>query len=164
MSAREEPARVVIMGAAGRDFHNFNTVYKDDAHSQVIAFTAAQIPDISDRRYPPALSGPRYPDGIPIVTEDRLAELCREQGVTDVVFAYSDVAHAHVMHQASVTLAAGADFVLLGPRRTMLQAKVPVIAVCAVRTGCGKSQVTRWISRLLKEHRLKVAVARHPMP
>lgn len=158
------PARVVIMGAAGRDFHNFNVVYRDNADSLVIAFTAAQIPNISGRRYPPALAGPRYPDGIPIVPEEQLAELCREHEVTEVVFAYSDVAHAHVMHQASVSLAAGADFVLLGPKRTMLHAKVPVIAICAVRTGCGKSQVTRWISRLLKGRGLKVVVARHPMP
>jgi predicted GTPase len=157
-------ARIVIMGAAGRDFHNFYVAYKNDADSQVIAFTAAQIPDISGRHYPPALAGPRYPDGIPIVPEEQLAKLCREQGVTEVVFAYSDVAHAHVMHQASVALAAGADFTLLGPKRTMLRAKLPVIAVCAVRTGCGKSQVTRWISRLLKGHGLKVAVVRHPMP
>lgn len=152
------------MGAAGRDFHNFNVVYRDDTDSEVIAFTAAQIPDIADRRYPPALAGPRYPDGIPIVPEERLAELCRERDVTEVVFAYSDVAHTHVMHQASVSLATGADFVLLGPKRTMLHAKVPVIAICAVRTGCGKSQVTRWIARLLKERGLKVAVVRHPMP
>ena len=157
-------ARVVIMGAAGRDFHNFNVVYKEDADSQVIAFTAAQIPGISGRHYPPALAGPRYSDGIPIVPEDQLARFCREQGVTDVIFAYSDVTHAHVMHQASVALAAGADFTLLGPQRTMLRAKVPVIAVCAVRTGCGKSQVSRWLSSRLKEHGLRVAVVRHPMP
>ncbi|MDH3582211.1 MAG: cyclic 2,3-diphosphoglycerate synthase [Hyphomicrobiales bacterium] len=157
-------ARVVIMGAAGRDFHNFNVVYKEDADSQVIAFTAAQIPGISGRHYPPALAGPRYPDGIPIVPEEQLAGLCREQGGTDVIFAYSDVTHAHVMHQASVALAAGADFTLLGPQRTMLRAKVPVIAVCAVRTGCGKSQVSRWLSSRLKEHGLRVAVVRHPMP
>jgi predicted GTPase len=152
------------MGAAGRDFHNFNVVYRDDADSEVVAFTAAQIPDIADRRYPPVLAGPNYPEGIPIIPEQQLAQLCREQRVDEVVFAYSDVAHAHVMHQASVGLAAGADFTLLGPKRTMLQAKVPVIATCAVRTGCGKSQVTRWIARLLKEHDLKVAVVRHPMP
>ena len=164
MPDMRDPKRVIIMGAAGRDFHNFNVAYKDDANTRVIAFTAAQIPDISDRRYPPSLAGPRYPDGIPIIPEDQLAELCREQGVTEVVFAYSDVDYAHVMHQASVSLAAGADFVLLGPKRTMLQAKLPVIAVCAVRTGCGKSQVTRWLSRLLKKHGQKVAVVRHPMP
>jgi len=164
MPDMRDPTWVIIMGAAGRDFHNFNVVYKDDANTRVIAFTAAQIPDISDRRYPPSLAGPRYPDGIPIVPEDQLAALCREQGATEVVFAYSDVTYAHVMHQASVSLAAGADFVLLGPKRTMLQAKLPVIAVCAVRTGCGKSQVTRWLSRLLKKRGQKVAVVRHPMP
>ncbi len=157
-------AQVVIMGAAGRDFHNFNVVYRDDPDSRVIAFTAAQIPGIADRRYPSALAGPHYPDGIPIVPEEELASLCREHQVTEVIFAYSDVTHAHVMHQASVVLAAGADFTLLGPQRTMLRAKVPVIAVCAVRTGCGKSQVSRWLSFLLKEHGLRVAVVRHPMP
>ena len=156
--------RVVIMGAAGRDFHNFNVVYRDDKHGQVVAFTAAQIPDIAGRRYPSVLAGPRYPNGIPIVPECELAELIREQNVSKVVFAYSDVAHDHVMHQASIGLASGADFVLLGPNRTMLQAKVPVIATCAVRTGCGKSQVTRWIAGLLKEYGLNVAVVRHPMP
>jgi len=164
MPVLRKPRRIVIMGAAGRDFHNFNVVYRDDTDSEVIAFTAAQIPDIADRRYPPALAGPRYPDGIPIVPEEQLAELCRERDVAEVVFAYSDVAHTHVMHQASVSLAAGTDFVLLGPKRTMLHAKVPVIAICAVRTGCGKSQVTRWIARILKERGLKVAVVRHPMP
>ena len=164
MPDMRDPTRIVIMGAAGRDFHNFNVVYRDDANARVIAFTAAQIPGISDRRYPASLAGPRYPDGIPIVPEDQLAALCREKGVTKVVFAYSDVTYAHVMHQASVSLAAGADFVLLGPKRTMLQAKLPVIAVCAVRTGCGKSQVTRWLSRLLKKRGQKVAVVRHPMP
>lgn len=156
--------RVVIMGAAGRDFHNFNMVYRKNPGAEVIAFTATQIPDISGRRYPPSLAGPQYPDGIPIVDEAELATLCREQRVDQVVFAYSDVDHARVMHKASVVLAAGADFLLLGPAHTMLQAKVPVIATSAVRTGCGKSQTTRWLSRLLKQHELRVAVIRHPMP
>src|SRR5690348_10571848 len=131
--------RVIILGAAGRDFHNFNMVYRDDATSVVIAFTAAQIPGIADRVYPASLAGPRYPTGIPIVAEDRLEELCRSEQIDQVVFAYSDVPHAHVMHLASRALAAGADFSLLGPRRTMLTSSRPVIAVSALRTGCGKS-------------------------
>lgn len=156
--------RIVIMGAAGRDFHNFNVVYRHDPAAKVVAFTAAQIPDIADRRYPPTLAGPAYPDGIPIVDEAELKALCREQRVDAVVFAYSDVSHALVMHRASIALAEGADFVLLGPNRTMLSAAVPVIATSAVRTGCGKSQVTRWLSRLLRKLGLGVAVIRHPMP
>jgi len=156
--------RVVILGAAGRDFHNFNVVYRDDPRFEVVAFTAAQIPDIAGRRYPAALAGARYPEGIPIVQEAELEGVCRSLGVDQVVFAYSDVPHAHVMHLASRALAAGADFVLLGPDRTMLAARVPVIAVSAVRTGCGKSQTARWISRRLHDRGLRVAVIRHPMP
>ncbi|NLV25187.1 MAG: GTPase [Deltaproteobacteria bacterium] len=156
--------RIIIMGAAGRDFHNFNMVYRDDPGTQVVAFTATQIPQIAGRRYPPSLAGGHYPQGIPVVEETQLAVLCREMGIDQVVFAYSDVSHALVMHQASVVLATGADFVLLGPDKTMLKAKVPVIATSAVRTGCGKSQTTRWLSRLLKQQGLKVAVIRHPMP
>jgi predicted GTPase len=156
--------RVVILGAAGRDFHNFNMVYRDDPRYDVLAFTASQIPDIAGRRYPPALAGPLYPQGIPIVEERELAALLRRDHVQQVVFAYSDVTHAHVMHLASIALAHGADFLLLGPERTQLEARVPVIAVSAVRTGCGKSQTARWLSRLLKEHGLRVAVIRHPMP
>ena len=152
------------MGAAGRDFHNFNLVYRDDPGVAVVAFTAAQIPNIAGRRYPPALAGSRYPQGIVIVPEAELEAVCRNQGVTQVVFAYSDVTHVHVMHLASRALAAGADFVLLGPARTMLQASVPVIAVSAVRTGCGKSQTARWISQRLRSRGLRVAVIRHPMP
>lgn len=152
------------MGAAGRDFHNFNVVYRDDSLIEVVAFTAAQIPEIAGRIYPPSLAGPRYPDGIPIVDESELAELCREQDVDQVVFAYSDIDYTEVMHKASIVQAAGADFVLLGPKRTMLPAKVPVIAVTAVRTGCGKSQTARWLSRILKDHGLRVAAIRHPMP
>jgi predicted GTPase len=156
--------RTVILGAAGRDFHDFNVVYRDDPAVEVVAFTATQIPGIAGRRYPPALAGPRYPDGIEIVPEAQLEALCREREVTQVVFAYSDVTHAHVMRLASRALALGADFVLLGPARTMLRAALPLIAVSAVRTGCGKSQTTRWLSRRLRERGLRVAVIRHPMP
>jgi len=164
MSNTGKPRRVVIMGAAGRDFHDFNTVYRDDAGVEVIAFTASQIPDIAGRRYPAVLAGPRYPDGIPIVDAAGLAELVATHDVDEVAFAYSDVTHAAVMHQASIALAAGADFVLLGPRRTMLRARCPVIAISAVRTGCGKSQTARWLTRLLGASGLAVAVLRHPMP
>jgi predicted GTPase len=156
--------RVVIVGAAGRDFHDFNVVYRDDPRFEVVAFTAAQIPDIAGRCYPPALAGPRYPDGIPIVPEAELEAVCRREAAGLVVFAYSDVAHAHVMHVASRALATGADFTLLGPDRTMLRAAVPVIAVSAVRTGCGKSQTARWIAQRLRKRGLRVAVIRHPMP
>lgn len=160
----DKTTRVLIAGAAGRDFHNFNVVYRDDARYEVVAFTAAQIPGIAGRRYPPSLAGPRYPQGIPIVPEAELEAVCRERGVDLVVFAYSDVPHAHVMHLASRALAAGADFALLGPARTMLQAALPVIAVSAVRTGCGKSQTSRWIAKYLRDRGLRVAVLRHPMP
>jgi predicted GTPase len=156
--------RLVILGAAGRDFHNFNVVYRDDPRVVVVAFTAAQIPGIAGRRYPPALAGPRYPDGIPIEDERALETLCRRERVTQVVFAYSDVSHGTVMHLASRALAAGADFTLLGPDRTMLDAGVPVIAVSAVRTGCGKSQVARWLGGRLRAAGHRVAVLRHPMP
>ncbi len=156
--------RVVILGAAGRDFHNFNVVYRDDPACEVVAFTAAQIPGIAGRRYPAALAGALYPDGIPIVDEAEFDALCRARGVTDAVFAYSDVTHEHVMHLGSRALAAGADFVLLGPRRTMLAAGLPVIAVTAVRTGCGKSAIARWLSRRLRDRGRRVAVLRHPMP
>lgn len=164
MSNNHKATRIIIMGAAGRDFHNFNMVYRTDPCYQVVAFTATQIPAIAGRRYPASLAGPCYPDGIPIHDESELDSLCRREDIDQVVFAYSDVSHAMVMHKASVVLAAGADFVMLGPERTMLKAKVPVISVCAVRTGCGKSQTTRWLSKLLKQHGLKVAVIRHPMP
>lgn len=164
MSNNQKATRIIIMGAAGRDFHNFNMVYRNDPYNDVIAFTATQIPDIAGRRYPASLAGPGYPEGIPIHDESELDALCRKESIDKVVFAYSDVSHALVMHKASVVLAAGSDFVMLGPERTMLKAKVPVIAVCAVRTGCGKSQTTRWLSKLLKQRRLKVAVIRHPMP
>ena len=164
MSKNKKNTRIIIMGAAGRDFHNFNMVYRNNSDYEVIAFTATQIPDIAGRRYPASLAGPYYPDGIPIHDESELDALCRKENIDQVVFAYSDVSHALVMHKASVVLAAGSDFLMLGPERTMLKAKVPVISVCAVRTGCGKSQTTRWLSKLLKQHGIKVAVIRHPMP
>ena len=156
--------RIVILGAAGRDFHNFNVVYRHDPEVHVVAFTQAQIPRLSDRRYPPSLAGPRYPDGIPIVDETELEAVCVREGVDQVVFAYSDVPHAAVMHLASRALAAGADFALLGPRRTMLRARVPVIAISAIRTGCGKSQTARWLGGWLRRRGYRVAVLRHPMP
>ncbi|MCP3915718.1 MAG: GTPase [bacterium] len=156
--------RILILGAAGRDFHCFNVVYRDDPGAEVVGFTATQIPGIEGRLYPPALCGERYPQGIAIRDEAELEAICREQGVDEVVFAYSDVSHTHVMHLASRALAAGADFRLLGPERTMLRASVPVIAVSAVRTGCGKSQTARWITRTLIEKGLRVAAIRHPMP
>ena len=156
--------RTVIMGAAGRDFHNFNAVYREDESTEVVAFTAAQIPGIGGRVYPAALAGPHYPEGIPIRDEAELEAICLTEGVRRAVFAYSDVTHETVMHLASRVLATGADFVLLGPDVTMLRAHVPVIAVSAVRTGCGKSQVARWISRRLRERGLRASVIRHPMP
>ncbi len=156
--------KVIIMGAAGRDFHNFNVVFRDNPEYEVVAFTAAQIPGIAGRRYPPELAGPLYPEGIPIEPEERLAELVRHHRVDRVVFAYSDVSHQYVMERAAVAQAAGADFWLLGPTSTQLSAKKPVVAVCAVRTGCGKSQTTRKVARILKAWGKKVVVVRHPMP
>ena len=156
--------RVVIVGAAGRDFHNFNTRYRGDESVEVVAFTATQIPGIEGRVYPAALAGDLYPNGIQIVPEDDLEELCRRREVNEVVFSYSDVGHEYVMHIGSRALAAGADYVLLGPRSTMLSSTKPVVAVCAVRTGSGKSQTTRYVTRVLKGSGRKVAVVRHPMP
>jgi len=156
--------RVLIMGAAGRDFHDFNVVYRDDPSVEVVAFTATQIPGIADRRYPPELAGERYPAGIPIRPEAELETLIRDLKVDTVVFAYSDVSHEQVMHAASRAMAAGADFSLLGPARTMLESTRPVVSVCAVRTGCGKSQTSRYVARALEAQGLKVAVVRHPMP
>ncbi len=156
--------RILIMGAAGRDFHNFNVVYRDDPAFEVVAFTAAQIPGIAGRRYPAVLAGPLYPEGIAILPEAELETLIRAQEIEQIVFAYSDLAHTEVMHLASRALAAGTDFTLLGPHRTMITAGVPVIAVSAVRTGCGKSPVSRWLSRELRNRGLRVAVVRHPMP
>jgi predicted GTPase len=152
------------MGAAGRDFHNFNTVYRDDASAEVVAFTATQIPFIDDRRYPASLAGENYPDGIQIHDESELSRLIREHDVDDVVFAYSDVRHEHVMSKGSEAMAAGASFVLLGPDATMLDASIPVVAVTAVRTGVGKSQTTRAIAGTLRELGKRVVAVRHPMP
>ena len=156
--------RVIILGAAGRDFHNFNVVYRNDPGTEVVAFTAAQIPGVAGRRYPVELAGPRYPQGISIEPEEDLERLIRERAADRVIFAYSDVSHEHVMHLASRALAAGADFHLLGPRRTMLRSSRPVVAVCAVRTGCGKGVVSRRVVRILRGRGRKVAVVRHPMP
>jgi len=156
--------KTVIMGAAGRDFHNFNTVYRDNNRYEVVAFTATQIPNIDDRRYPAVLAGSLYPKGIPIVAEDELEDLIREHGVHEVVFAYSDVSYTHVMSRSSVANAAGAHFKVLGAGPTMLKSTKPVIAVCAVRTGSGKSQTTRRIIEILMAEGLKVVAVRHPMP
>lgn len=156
--------RVLIMGAAGRDFHNFNVFFRDRPAFEVVAFTAAQIPNIEGRVYPPVLAGPAYPAGIPIHPEADLARLVREQHVDQVVFAYSDVSHEYVMHEASQVLAAGADFCLLGPRHTQLKSSKPVVAVCAVRTGAGKSQTTRYVARCLRRTGYRVVAVRHPMP
>jgi predicted GTPase len=156
--------RIAILGAAGRDFHDFNTVFRDDPSPQVVAFTATQIPGIAGRRYPAALAGPRYREGIPIVAEDSLSDLIRNENVDTCVFSYSDVTHEHVMHLASQCIASGADFLLLSADRTMLEAKVPVIAITAVRTGAGKSQTTRYISSIFKRLGRKVVAIRHPMP
>ena len=156
--------RVLIMGAAGRDFHNFNTVYRDDAGTEVVAFTATQIPFINDRKYPAELAGPHYPNGIQIHDESELTELITSLEVDDVVFSYSDVSHEYVMHKASEAMAAGANFLLLGPDATMLDADVPVVSVCAVRTGSGKSQTTRAIAGVLKDAGKRVVAVRHPMP
>jgi predicted GTPase len=158
------PRRVVVMGAAGRDFHNFNVVYRDDPRIEVVAFTATQIPFIEDRTYPASLAGERYPHGIPIRTEDDLTQLIKEHAIDDVIFSYSDVSHAYVMHKASQVLAAGANFVLLGPRDTTLRSTVPVVAICAVRTGSGKSQTTRAVAKTLKDAGKRVVAVRHPMP
>lgn len=156
--------RVIIMGAAGRDFHVFNTCFRNNPLYEVVAFTATQIPGIADRRYPASLSGPAYPDGIPIYPEAELERLIREQRVDQVVFAYSDVSHLTVMHTASRVLAAGADFRIIGPEQSFLSSARPVISVCAVRTGCGKGMVVRRLADLLRGRGLKPVVVRHPMP
>jgi predicted GTPase len=156
--------RIVIMGAGGRDFHDFNMAFRHDPDHEVVAFTAAQIPYIADRRYPASLAGDQYPDGIPIVAEAALAELIRTESVDEVVFAYSDVPHEQVMHRASLALAAGAGFRLLGPKATTLTSVVPVVAVCATRTGAGKSPTSRRVGRLLLDAGLRVGLVRHPMP
>ncbi|MCB2166835.1 MAG: cyclic 2,3-diphosphoglycerate synthase [Deltaproteobacteria bacterium] len=155
---------VIIMGAAGRDFHNFNIYFKNNPRYRVVAFTATQIPDIDDRLYPPALAGDIYPHGVPIYHEKDLGDLIREHKVDLVAFSYSDVPHTDVMHKASRVMAEGADFILIGATYTMLRASKPVVAVCAVRTGCGKSQTTRKVCRIVKDRGKRVVAVRHPMP
>lgn len=156
--------KVVIMGAAGRDFHNFNVYFRENPRYRVVAFTATQIPAIASRRYPPELSGDAYPEGIPIYPEERLRQLIREHRADLVAFSYSDVLHEAVMHKASLAMAHGADFVLIGATYTMLKSRKPVVSVCAVRTGCGKSQTTRKVCGILRRLNQKVVVVRHPMP
>ncbi|RME07459.1 MAG: GTPase [Anaerolineae bacterium] len=158
------PIKTLIMGAAGRDFHNFNVFFRDNPDYQVVAFTATQIPNIEGRIYPAELAGSLYPQGIPIYPESQLTQLIKEHHIEQVVFAYSDVPHEYVMHKASEVLAAGADFRLMGPESTQLKSSKPVVSVCAVRTGCGKSQTTRRVSLILREMGFKVAAIRHPMP
>ena len=157
-------AKVIIMGAAGRDFHNFNVYFRDNANYDVVAFTATQIPNIEGRKYPPSLAGKLYPNGIPIHAESELPELISKHGVEQVVFAYSDIQHVEVMHKASLVNACGADFRLMGANQTLIKSKVPVIAVCAVRTGSGKSQTTRAIASALIAKGKRVVAIRHPMP
>jgi len=159
-----DKSKVIIMGAAGRDFHNFNVYFRNNDAYEVVAFTATQIPGIEARSYPAELAGPKYPKGVPIYPEEMLSKLIKEHDVDQVVFAYSDVSHEYVMHRASLVLANGADFRLLGPKSTMLEAKIPVVAVCAVRTGSGKSQTARQVAKILRSRELRVAVIRHPMP
>lgn len=156
--------RILIMGAAGRDFHNFNTCFRDREEYEVVCFTATQIPDIDERRYPPQLAGRLYPAGIPIHAEEQLVSLIKEYRISEVVFAYSDISHEYVMHRASAVLAAGASFTLLGTQATMLPSAKPVVAVCAVRTGAGKSQTTRRVARYLRDMGKKLVAVRHPMP
>ncbi len=156
--------RVVIMGAAGRDFHNFNCLFRDREEFEVVAFTATQIPDIEGRVYPPEVAGPLYPQGVPILSEEVLEETIRTQNVDEVVFSYSDVSHQYLMERGSHVLAAGADFTLASARSTMLESSKPVIAITAVRTGVGKSQTSRYLSRLLRDRGFKVVAVRHPMP
>ena len=156
--------KVIIMGAAGRDFHNFNVYFRNNDAYEVVAFTATQIPGIAERGYPPELAGANYPNGIPIYPEEELPNLIKQHDIDQVVFAYSDVPHEYVMHKASMVLANGADFRLMGPKTTMLEAKVPLISVCAVRTGSGKSQTSRQVAKILKNKGLRVVAIRHPMP
>ena len=156
--------KVIIMGAAGRDFHNFNVYFRDNEEYRVVAFTATQIPDIEGRKYPSALAGRLYPDGIPIYPEEELTALIKKEEVDEVYFSYSDVPHEYVMHKGSEVMAAGATYVLLGPKATMLTSQKPVVSVCAIRTGCGKSQTSRKIALILKNKGKKVVVIRHPMP
>jgi predicted GTPase len=160
----DKKRRVLIMGAAGRDFHNFNTVFRDDPSYEVVAFTATQIPDIAGRRYPPELAGELYPEGVPIHDESELVSLIHEHDIDEVVFAYSDVPHTYVMSKGALVNATGADFRMIGAKPTMVESSVPIIAVCAARTGAGKSQTTRRVCEILKERGKKVVVIRHPMP
>lgn len=159
-----ERKKIIIMGAAGRDFHNFNTVYRDNPEAEVVCFTATQIPDIEGRTYPAKLAGKLYPNGIPIYAEEDLPQLIEKYDVDEVVFSYSDISHVDLMHKASMVLAKGADFKLLGFDTAALKSSKPVISVCAIRTGVGKSQTTRRVARLLEAAGKKVAVIRHPMP
>ena len=156
--------RVIIMGAAGRDFHNFNVYFRNNEEFEVVAFTATQIPNIEGRKYPASLAGKLYPDGIPIYPEEDLPDLIKKYDVDIVVFSYSDVSHEYVMHKASLAMASGADFMLLGPKSTQLESKKPVVSICAIRTGCGKSQTTRRVVGILKDTGLTPVVVRHPMP
>lgn len=156
--------KVIIMGAAGRDFHNFNVYFKDNPRYRVIGFTAAQIPDIEGRLYPPELAGKFYPQGVPIYSENQLTDLIRAHQVDLVAFSYSDIPHTEVMHKASIAMAGGADFVLIGATYTMLKSQKTVVAICAVRTGCGKSQTTRHVCKIIKEQGRNVVAVRHPMP
>jgi predicted GTPase len=158
------PKKVIIMGAAGRDFHNFNCVYRHNRSFEVVAFTATQIPDIAGRKYPAALAGKLYPKGIPIKAEDDLEKLITKHDIDLVAFSYSDVPYEYLMHQASRVQKMGADFILLGPKQTMIKSKKPLVAICAVRTGCGKSQTTRRVCEILRDQGLKVVAIRHPMP
>ncbi len=158
------PIRTIIMGAAGRDFHNFNVFFRDNQAYQVVAFTATQIPNIEGRKYPTELAGSLYPKGIPIYAESEIERLIKENDVDEVVFAYSDVPHEYVMHRGSAVLAAGADFRLMGPEHTQIKSTKPVVSVCAVRTGSGKSQTTRRVSLILRDMGYRVAAIRHPMP
>ena len=159
-----EKTKVLIMGAAGRDFHNFNTFYRDNEQYEVVAFTATQIPDIEGRKYPAELAGKLYPNGIKIHAEEDLIDLIRKHNVQEVVFSYSDVPYDYVMSKSAMVNAAGADFKVMGPERTMIKSTKPVVSICAVRTGCGKSQTTRRVSKLLQEAGKKVVAIRHPMP
>ncbi len=156
--------KVIIMGAAGRDFHNFNVYFRNNEEFEVVAFTATQIPNIEGRKYPASLAGKLYPDGIPIYPEEDLPDLIKKYDVDIVVFSYSDVSHEYVMHKASLAMASGADFMLLGPKSTQLESKKPVVSICAIRTGCGKSQTTRRVVGILKDMGLTPVVVRHPMP
>ncbi len=164
MKGAEMVEKVIIMGAAGRDFHNFNVYFKDNPRYRVICFTATQIPNIEGRIYPPELAGRQYPEGIPIYAESQLAKLIRDYQADLVAFSYSDISHTEVMHKASLVMAGGADFILIGATYTMLRSEKPVVTICAVRTGCGKSQTTRKVCDILRKQGKKVVAVRHPMP